>query len=695
MARHLMHKGIIAIALVYSPFAYSFDCKSVKSITEAFLERHYEHKKFDDAMSQRSLDNYIKIWDPSKVYFLQADIDRFQKQYGKTLDDQIPKGKCTAIDDIFATYSKRFKERQPGIMKAVEAKHDFSVDEYLELDPKKVSWAKNNEELDERWRKRVKFQFLQKKDAVDMAKAKELIRKRFITAEKRHKELKYDKVLSYYLNAFSSSLDPHSDYYDPEQLENFRINTRLSLEGIGAVLRGEDGFTVIQSLVPGGAAAKTGKIKVDDKIVAVAQGKSAPVDVIDMDLNEVVKLIRGSLGTLVKLTILREEKGKSERLVVDVTREKIQLNDRAAKSEVFKVKANDVDDAPKGDKSKVYNIGVISLPSFYMDFQGRQNNQANYRSSTRDVLNELKKLKEKKVDAVVIDLRVNGGGSLDESVDLTGLFIKEGPVVQRQELNSKPFVHVDTDPNIYYDGPLVVMISHQSASASEIFAGAIKDYERGLIIGDKQTFGKGTVQNLSDMTEELGSIKVTTSKFYRPSGASTQIKGVESDVVLPSLFDEYEIGEKYYDYALPWDSIKPNKYVNFGKVKPFASQLAAESKKRVAVDPKYVELMAEIKEYRDKEKERTRMSLKEEKDPKKKDEKDKKEEEMMSEDKDLSLKDDIHLQETVRITADYVRLINGKKIGHKLELPELIATVTKGQSTAVIKGKEKAPAAKN
>jgi carboxyl-terminal processing protease len=498
--------------------------------------------------------------------------------------------------------------------------------------------------------------------------------KRMDLIRKRHKETTSDQVMGIFLNSFASALDPHSDYMGPDELEDFRINTRLSLEGIGAVLRSEDGFTTIQSLVPGGAAALSGKVKVEDKIIAVAQSKEAPVDVIDMDLRDVVKLIRGKQGTEVKLTLVREEKGQNNQTQVVLKRQKVQLTDRAAKSTLRIVKSGE------GADAKDIRVGVIVLPSFYMDFEGRQNKQKDFKSSSVDMLREIESLKKQNVDVIVVDLRNNGGGSLDEAINVTGLFIKQGPVVQIRNSDGSAFVQEDKDPAVAWDGPLAVMINRQSASASEIFAGAIQDYGRGLIIGDSHTFGKGTVQNLNDISEKLGAVKVTISKFYRPSGSSTQLRGVESDIVLPDLMDEIEMGEKFYDYALPWEKIKESDFKPLNATSAYAKKLREASAQRVAVDAGFKQIADDIKTYKNGELERSRISLKEKSGKEKAAEKEKQEKRAghkkgksgadSDEDGELALAEDFMLQESIRIAADFHNIRAGRPLA-KLTIPDI------------------------
>ena len=695
-------KSVLWSLLACSAFAtdgFALNCQQTRQLVGVYLKMHFSHHEFDAELSRRTLDNLIKSWDSGKVYFLKSDVKEFEDKYAGKLNELIMDADCRPIEQLAKTFAKRFTERQKVINNWIAAKHDFKVDESMLIDRKKMDYAATTEEVSERWRQRVKFQLLQLKGTLkDLDKAKEKLHKRYVLAEKRQNELTSDDMYNIFLNSFSLALDPHSEYMSPESLEDFRISTRLSLEGIGAVLRSEDGFTTIQSLVPGGAAANTGKVKANDKIIAVAQGEEPPVDVIDMDLREVVKQIRGTHGTEVRLTLVRDDAGKTTQLVVPIIREQIQLKDRAAKSAVYPVTITEA-----GGATKQLKIGVIDLPSFYMDFEGRQNHEKGYKSSSVDMLNEVTKLKKAGVDAMVVDLRSNGGGSLDESIDIAGLFFDKGPVVQIKDTRGSVFVQKDEDGKTAYAGPLLVMINRQSASASEIFAGAIQDYQRGLIVGDTHTFGKGTVQNLNDIDEKLGAIKVTISKFYRPSGSSTQLKGVESDIVLPDLMDDYEIGEKHYDYALPWEKIASSDYKAFNLVTPeIVKPLRESSKERVAKDKGFEKIFTAIKEYKSNEEQRSKVSLKEEapdakadakKEADKKlakhdkhdkhDKKDSKDKKADGKDKKKGadddeedgdkapLSEDFQLQEVLRIAADYSQVLSKKPLPKTVSIPEL------------------------
>ena len=635
--------------------AYGLECKDVKQMINYYLRMHFSIHEFTPEISSRTLDNFVRYWDPGKVYFLEEDVTQFKSKFEKTLPSMIAKADCSAVDLIFAQYSKRFEERQAQITKLIDIRHDFKLDEHLTIDRKTLPYAKNASEINERWRKRIKFQHLNLMGSVDKDQTiREKLHKRYNLAAKRQKDLSTEDVYGIFMDAFSTSLDPHTDYFSPTQLEEFRINTRLSLEGIGALLRSEDGVTSIQSLVPGGAAHKAGLLKIDDKIVAVSQGTGTPVDVIDMDLKDVVKLIRGPGGTEVRLTVRRE----SKELIIPIIREKIQLKDRAAKSKTYQIQVE------HAKTPASYKVGVIDLPSFYMDFEGRQVNKDNFRSSSRDMAKEIEALKKEKIDCLIVDLRSNGGGSLDEAINVAGLFGGSAPVVQIKGSSTKPYVS-RFDGKSVYDGLLILLIDRQSASASEILAGAIKDYGRGILVGDSHTFGKGTVQNLNDLDPKLGAIKITISKFYRPSGSSTQLRGVDADIVLPSLFDHYEIGEKHYDFALPWEKVDPVKSPQFGMVKEYLSPLKLASMSRLKHDKKFQEINEAIDKYVKGKEDRMKVSLKEpdkkekEKEEKEKKEREEKEKTMQKDDYGnyiTSLDDDIYLQEALRISADYIRL---------------------------------------
>ncbi len=419
--------------------ALALTCGQVRHLTAFYFKFHYSLNSFDDEISRRTMKNIIQAWDPGKLYFLQADFDAFMEKYETRLDEMIAQGNCSAVEEVVNLYSQRFRERQSVILHLIDAKHDFTIDEYLVINRKQRPYATNLETINERWRKRIKFQLLRLKQTLnDMEKARQKLHKRYKLALKRHNEMTRDDAYALFLNAFSVALDPHSRYFSAEQLEDFRISIRLSLEGIGAVLRSQDGITVIQSLVPGGAAWNTGKVKAADKILGVAQGTEPPVDIVDMSLREVVKLIRGAQGTEVRLSILREENGQSKRFIVPIVREKIQLENRAAKSHVFDVH---VKESPT--TTRKLKIGLIDLPSFYIDFEGRQKKEKDYRSCSVDVIKHLEKLQKVGIDGLILDLRSNGGGSLDEAISVAGLFFDKGPVVQVKAMKGRHNVYRD------------------------------------------------------------------------------------------------------------------------------------------------------------------------------------------------------------------------------------------------------------
>ncbi|MFW7377639.1 MAG: carboxy terminal-processing peptidase [Oligoflexus sp.] len=658
--------------LAFTPKSHALTCSEVRQLTLLYFKMHFSHSEFTEELSKRTLDNFVKAWDPGKLYFLKADVDEFQAKYATKLNDMIHGNMdCSAIDEVMNRYTRRFEERHKYIVKLIDSKHDFTVDEYLNVDRKQVDYPTTIEEVNERWRQRVKFQkmtLLTGVDNGDEKKARERLHKRYQLAVKRQNELTKDRVMGVFMNAFSTALDPHSSYMPADELEDFRIRTRLSLEGIGASLRSEDGFTIVASLVKGGAAEKGGLLKINDKIIAVAQGEGEPVDVIDVDLQEVVKKIRGARGTIVKLTVLREESNKSKKVVIPIARERIQLTEQQASSEVIEVELPDA----KGKKNKV-KIGVVSLPSFYIDFEGRQKRIQDYRSSSNDTKREIEKLKKQGVDALIMDLRSNGGGSLEESINVAGLFFDKGPVVQVKAQNGEIETYHDRDPKTWYDGPLVVMINRHSASASEILAGAIQDYQRGIIVGDSHTFGKGTVQNLNDLAPKLGAVKVTVNQFYRASGLSTQLEGVQSDIILPSLVDQLEIGEKFYDYALPFEKIKGAPHKMFNQTTPYVADLNKRSQSRLKESESFAEVQKEINDFLKNKEERSKISLKiaDAKADKEKDEADEEEKaaEAAMNAQDSDIKDDIFLQEAVKIAADYALLINGKKLAGMPNIP--------------------------
>jgi carboxyl-terminal processing protease len=573
--------------------------------------RHMAQLPLDDEISRRSMDMFLKTLDPMKLYFYQSDVDKFAAERER-IDDYIAGGDVSLARKIFDVFLERVTERTAVAQQLVDATHDFTVDETMDRDPEKISWFKTREEADERWRKRVKYDLLLQTTDEDTPadQALERLHKRYRSIAQRWDQTNNDELLEMFLTSVTMSFDPHSSYMSPENLDNFIIQMRLELDGIGASLESKYGETVVRHIVPGGAADKDGRLKVDDVITGVAQGDGEMLDITDMKLNDVVMKIRGKPGTIVRL----EVKTGGALKEYDITRARIELKDSEARSAVLERGPNgekvgeepvklagepgdavkeptaNVIEQKKADGS-VFRIGVIDLPSFYMDMEGRRNGRNDYKSAVRDVRKLLEELKEKHVDMVVVDLRFNGGGSLPESVEMTGLFIDQGPVVQVKGPDGRVMPHNDDKPGAVWDGPLVVMINKFSASASEIFAGAIQDYGRGIVVGDRATHGKGTVQELEELGRIInalqppnyGALKMTIQQFYRPGGDSTQNRGVVSDIELPSQTSHWEVGESDLDYALKFDSVSPLPHQNYSFARPHIIQeLRKRSQERVA-----------------------------------------------------------------------------------------------------------------
>ena len=566
---------------------------------------HYRQEDLSDEMSAAILDSYLDALDFSRSYFLAGDIQSFER-YRHTLDDALKSGNLTAAYEIFNIYQQRVVERNARIQELLDDEFDFTVDESLELDREEAPWAKSQAQLDEIWRKRLKHELLNLMLAgQELEEARETLHKRYANRERLALQSTSEDVFQSYMNAVSQSFDPHTAYLSPRTSENFNIQMRLSLEGIGAVLRMEDEQIVVVELVPGGPADLSKQLKPNDRIVAVGQGEEGEmVDVIGWRLDDVVELIRGPRGTVVKLRVVpgtaTDDSGKEVRLV----RNKVQLEEQAAKSEVRTLE----------HQGRTYDIGVITIPAFYIDFAAAQRGDSEYRSTTRDVRRLIQELQEQNVDGLVIDLRQNGGGALQEAVELTGLFIDTGPVVQVRDLQGGVDVEQDPDKGVAYEGPLAVLVDRFSASASEIFAGAIQDYGRGIVIGEP-TFGKGTVQTLIDLNRfiassesRFGQLKLTVAKFYRVSGSSTQHKGVVPDILFPSPYDSGEVGESARGRALPWDEIVATSYRSEGELQPLVPLLAAQHQQRIDQDPAFATFMEQISATK-KAMEQTRVSL--------------------------------------------------------------------------------------
>jgi carboxyl-terminal processing protease len=554
---------------------------------------HYKAMPLDDAMSEKMFDNYFKALDSEKLYFTQADVDQFAPMRTK-LDDAINNGNLTLPFAIYNLYQQRFNERMAYARELLKGKFDFTVDESLQLDREKAPWPKSDDEARDLWRKRVKNDWLRLRLAGKEDKAiRDTLDKRYDNYVNRLKKLNNEDVFQMFMNAYATSIEPHTNYLGPRSAENFDIAMRLSLEGIGAVLQQRDDYTLIREVVPGGPAALSNKLKVGDKIVGVAQGNAPFTDVLGWRIDDVVQLVRGEKDSTVRLDVIPADAGlDGKHVTVSLVRKKISMEEQSAKKSIIEVK----------DGAVKRRIGVISLPTFYLDFEARRKGDKDFKSATRDVQRILGELKKEKVDNVLIDLRNNGGGSLIEAVELTGLFIDKGPVVQQRTAENRVEVENDTNPGLAWDGPMGVLINRGSASASEIFAAAIQDYGRGVVIGEP-SFGKGTVQSLIPLDKfapsdkvHYGELKMTIAQFFRINGGTTQLRGVSPDIKLPVTSDVDNFGESSYDNALPWTSIKPANYVPAGDLKELVGPLQKRHDVRVAKDKDFQYLQEDIAE---------------------------------------------------------------------------------------------------
>ena len=550
------------------------------NVVELLKRHHYNKPPLNDERSLKIYDSYLKLLDPSRSYFTAADIAEFD-QWRTQFDDLLKSGDLDPGFIIYKRHLERLKQRLDFVLAQLDDgvdKLDFSIDESLQTDREKAPWAKNSAELDDLWRKRLKDEALRLKIAGKEPKAiQELLLKRYKNQISRLEQTRAEDIFQAYINAFAQTYDPHTNYLSPDNAENFDINMSLSLEGIGAVLQNDNDYVKVVRLVPAGPADKSKQIVPADKIIGVAQGNGEMVDVIGWRLDEVVKLIRGPKGSVVRLDVIPASNAPNDQTskVVAITREAVKLEEQAAKKSVLKLQHEGHD----------YKLGVIEVPAFYLDFKAFRAGDPNYTSTTRDVKRLLGELQKEKVDGVVLDLRNNGGGSLQEATELTGLFIDQGPTVLVRNSDGRVDVLNDENTGIFYKGPLTVLVNRLSASASEIFAGAMQDYHRALIIGG-QTFGKGTVQTVQPLNH--GELKLTLAKFYRVSGQSTQHQGVIPDIEYPAVVDTKEIGESALPEAMPWDSIRPAIKPAVDPFKPFLAELQARHNTRTATDPDFV-----------------------------------------------------------------------------------------------------------
>jgi carboxyl-terminal processing protease len=599
LQRSLALCAILLTATIAAPPAMAASRETVAmSVGRLLEEGHYTRQKLNDEVSRKFLQTYLEMLDFSHLFFTQKDVDDLNAKYGSSIAGDVLLGNLKPAYEIYALYTKRVDDRVAKIKELLKQPIDFKSNATVELSRQKSSWPKDEAEADQLWRGRIANELLQEHlTEHPIEPAPQLVSRRYDRLARNVHEEDKDEQMKLYLDALAQAYDPHSEYLSKADMKNFSINMGLSLVGIGAMLRSEDGYAKIESLVPGGPAQVDGRLKVGDRISAVAQGPADYVDVREMRLDKVVEMIRGKKGTHVRLLVIPSDAtDPSHRKNVELVRDEIKLKDQEARADII-IKKDE-----NGDPIK---LGWLTLPSFYADMDKHQ------KSTTRDVLALLKRLKKENIAGLVIDLRRNGGGSLEEALSLTGLFLKSGPIVQTKDYNGSIRVSANPDPGIAYSGPMVVLTSRQSASASEIFAAALQDYGRAVVVGDKNTFGKGTVQTilpigrfaslLGSHTDEDGALKLTIQKFYRVAGGSTQLHGVASDIVLPSLSDLPEFGEGALKNALAYDEVAKARYTKWSDTHSlFIDQLRRRSEERIKNDAEFHYVMEDIDRLRHK-----------------------------------------------------------------------------------------------
>ncbi|AMN47228.1 carboxyl-terminal processing protease [Steroidobacter denitrificans] len=573
--------------------------RRVSKLVSSVIERaHYRQSPINDPVSSLVLDRYIEQLDGSRSYFLASDIAEFER-FRYQLDDAVMAGRLEPVFTIFNRFQQRNRERIAYAMRLLKQEPDFSVDESFEFDRSKAPWAKTPEEIDEIWRQRVK------NDALSLlltdktwTEAGDILQKRYERVLKRTEQVTSDDIFEIFMNAFAHVFDPHSSYFSPRNSEEYRIQMSLSYEGIGASLQLIDDYVTVLNVLPGGPAAINGTLGANDRIIAVGEGRSGKfVDVVGWRLDDVVQLIRGKIGTSVRLQILPAGAAPGSReKTLELIRNKVTLEAQAAKKEVRKVTRDD----------REFSVGIINVPSFYQDFEAKSSGVEDYRSTTRDVRRLIDELKQQDhIDALVMDLRGNGGGHLTEATALSGLFVPGGPIVQLRETGGRVEVLDDPEPTIAWDGPLIVLVDRFSASASEIFAAAVQDYGRGIVVG-QQTYGKGSVQNLypldryalsPDPGPGFGQLTVTIGKYYRVTGESTQHRGVQPDITMPSAISTDDVGESTRDSALPWDRIRPVDFSHETRLSQAIAQLENAHAQRIASDPDFRMLLGELDSF--------------------------------------------------------------------------------------------------
>ena len=636
------------------------DGKTAQMVASMVSSRHINHPDIDDTISERLFNRFIEAWDSQKLYLLKADIDEFSVNRTE-LDDQIQRGDVSFAAEFFTRFRERMIARAELLPALIDSEFDFTVDEEMHRDPDDIDWATTAEELNERWRKRIKFDLLMLKlDGKEMDEARKRLKTRYRTNRVYLEQTESHEVLELFLSSMTHCLDPHSSYMSPQTLSDFEMIMRLSLEGIGARLKYEDGYTVVEEVIQGGAAFADGRLTKGDRIIGVSSDAvSDYVDVVEMKLTKVVEMIRGKKGTKVKLQIRKETDEVQE---IELTRTEVKMTEDEVKGKV--IEASEWQDGQSG------RIGVLKIPSFYRDFQGA-NRGGEFKSTSRDVKAVLDEFKRQDVRMLIVDLRWNGGGALQEAIEVSGLFISRGSVVQVKEPGDSVQVYEDEDEDVYWRKPMIVVCNRFSASASEIFAGAIKDYRRGIVVGDRTTHGKGTVQNVVPVASRLalfgkqrGALKLTISKFYRVNGDSTQNKGVTSDIVLPSLLNHREIGEESMDNALEFDRIERARYSPYANVNDaLVEQLSGRSRERVGKNDEFVRVEELSQRYLERRDEKTislnEATLRAEEEALKQEKKE--EEEAIqqangSADKDI-FPEDFYNRELVNISADYLSVL--------------------------------------
>ena len=557
---------------------------------------HYKNIAIDDSLSAQIFDRFIERLDFHRSYFLRKDIQSL-KRYRLVLDDVLGKGNLDFAYEAYELFQKRFQERHEYVKKLLQKEFDFTIDEYYRPDRSDQPWAETTVQLDSIWQRRVKEEALRLKlTGKEWQDIAETLQKRYDTYLKNMQKSKSEDVFQAYMNAFAESYDPHTNYMSPSLSDDFRIRMSQSLEGIGASLRSENEYTKVIEVIAGGPADRSGLLKADDRIIGVGQGDGGElVDVIGWRIDDVVQLIRGPKSTIVRLQILPARASLNEPpRIIRIVRDKVKLSEQVAKSSIREIEHN----------GKKHRIGIIDIPSFYFDLEGMRSGDESFASTSRDVKRLIGELEKEGIDGLVIDLRDNGGGFLSEAIELSGLFIKEGPIVQVRNSDGSLKIERDRDGRVFYDGPMAVLVNGFSASASEIFAAALQDYGRAIVLGN-QTYGKGTVQNLIPLNrlfprseEKYGQVKLTIAKFYRVSGGSTQHTGVIPDIILPSRWDHAEIGESSRKNALLWDEIDAVAYLKYASTLPVKIPvLQARHQARVQDDPQFNKLLQDIAEH--------------------------------------------------------------------------------------------------